>query len=973
MKNLRNCLINKVCALFLMVSFCVVASGQISNNPPPSSPAPNTKPDAPNTSSPSRTNREPLPPPPPPPPPPARRPPVKEPTVDELVDAFFAEVKLVFELISQETAESKKQALLRLDELQKVLNNLKVKKFEAELLGYSGAIYHELGETGKSSMAYHKALSIYREIADKKGEAKTLLRIGSLFRSLGNKQKSFECSELALPLLLEVLDADRKRGDESEIANTLFTIGSIYSRLGKEKEALEFCQEALVLYKKLGDKNAEAEVLTAIGHLHFNSKKLVEAIEYFSRAMTLFNETNNKRGRSELLQYIVFLGFVADYAGKKEKIDTESYKDLLKTFRRIGYNEGTAEALGFVGGIVGMFGNRRESLFFYNEALQIYQSLGNKREEAQHLAILMNIWNELKAPDVSIFYGKQSVNKYQELRLAVSELDKETQKKYLETVQDTYRKLAEILIEDGRFAQAEQVLRMLKEEEYSNFVRRDANEIQTLNERVKLEPAEEEVIKKYKLLADKLGEKGRRFHELELKSKQFSEKGLIFAEAAPKENEELVRLGEELETARDAFQIFLDKELEAEIKKDRKQKVVAQKAAFNMRVFGRGTATLYTVVGEDRYRVILTTPEIQVDGKYEIKAGELNKKVFAFRAALLDRNADPGPAGKELYDIMIKPVERELRASGVNTLLWYLDGVLRYVPLAALSPDGKRYLIEDFQNVVLTSTTSDLQSRISGRNWRVLGLGVSAAGMVDDPTDPAAKISFSALPGTKRELLSIVSDETVGEKGIYAGKRFLDDKFTIENFHESLKPERFNVVHLASHFYLGNNDASSFLLLGNNRILPLSKIKGSSFIKFGGVDLVTLSACNTAFADTSDGSEVDSLADIIQTQGGRSVLATLWPVADESTSLIMSEFYRLRKKYPNLTKAGAIQLAQKAMIDGRLRLLSTDGKDNNAGTTKGAKVYSASGGGAPPFPYDKRKPFAHPYFWSPFVLIGNWK
>jgi CHAT domain-containing protein len=315
---------------------------------------------------------------------------------------------------------------------------------------------------------------------------------------------------------------------------------------------------------------------------------------------------------------------------------------------------------------------------------------------------------------------------------------------------------------------------------------------------------------------------------------------------------------------------------------------------------------------------------------------------------------------------LLKPIEKDLKAANAKTLLWYLDGTLRYIPLAALSPDGNKYLVEDYQNVILTSKTNNLQNQTSSKTQKVLGLGVSLAETVDNPI--LGKIPFPELPGTKRELFSIVSDETTkNEKGILTGKRFLDGAFTDENFKNSLRERKYNIVHIASHFYLGSKDATSFLLLGNGKTLPLSDIKGSSFIQFGGVDLVTLSACNTGFADNSNGAEVDSLADIIQTQGGKSVMATLWAVADESTSLLMSEFYRLRKANPKLTKAEAIQLAQKAMIEGKL-------KAESAGNLKGAEIVGSTNNSTGKlFEFDKDKPFAHPYFWSPFVLIGDWR
>jgi CHAT domain-containing protein len=73
-------------------------------------------------------------------------------------------------------------------------------------------------------------------------------------------------------------------------------------------------------------------------------------------------------------------------------------------------------------------------------------------------------------------------------------------------------------------------------------------------------------------------------------------------------------------------------------------------------------------------------------------------------------------------------------------------------------------------------------------------------------------------------------------------------------------------------------------------------------------------------------------------QGAKTVMATLWPVEDKSTSILMREFYRLRES--GMTKAEALQQAQLVFLNGLLS--SDDGHD-----------------------------FTHPYFWAPFILIGN--
>ena len=135
---------------------------------------------------------------------------------------------------------------------------------------------------------------------------------------------------------------------------------------------------------------------------------------------------------------------------------------------------------------------------------------------------------------------------------------------------------------------------------------------------------------------------------------------------------------------------------------------------------------------------------------------------------------------------------------------------------------------------------------------------------------------------------------------------------------------------------------------------------------FENVELVTLSACNTAFGSDATGKEVDSLATFIELRGAKSIMATLWSVADQSTSLLMSEFYRLHKENPQISKAEAMQKAQIEMIDGKLK---SDG--NPVGCRSG--VFVSGNSEQAKFNCHSKAPFAHPFYWSPFILIGNWR
>lgn len=176
------------------------------------------------------------------------------------------------------------------------------------------------------------------------------------------------------------------------------------------------------------------------------------------------------------------------------------------------------------------------------------------------------------------------------------------------------------------------------------------------------------------------------------------------------------------------------------------------------------------------------------------------------------------------------------------------------------------------------------------------------------------------------------------------------------------------VVHIASHFqFQPGNETDSALLLGDGSLLNLAKIKSLPNV-FGGVELLTLSACNTATGSSgANGTEVEGFGVLAQRQGAKAVVASLWPVSDRSTVALMQEFYRVREAKAGTTKAEALRQAQIKLLRGEAQAAKLEEKDRGLGLKKDASVKQQ------PFTPDPKQPYAHPYYWAPFILIGNWK
>ena len=137
------------------------------------------------------------------------------------------------------------------------------------------------------------------------------------------------------------------------------------------------------------------------------------------------------------------------------------------------------------------------------------------------------------------------------------------------------------------------------------------------------------------------------------------------------------------------------------------------------------TVALYTMVTSDRYRVIVITGSTMVAREYAISDKELNKKVAAFEQVLRDPAQDPKPLAQELYKILMGPVQADLDQAKAETLVWSLDGVLRYVPMAALY-DGKQYVVEKYNTVTITpASIPHLADKPDVSNLSAVAMGIS--------------------------------------------------------------------------------------------------------------------------------------------------------------------------------------------------------------------------------------------------------
>ncbi|MEM9807654.1 MAG: CHAT domain-containing protein, partial [Cyanobacteria bacterium P01_D01_bin.56] len=167
--------------------------------------------------------------------------------------------------------------------------------------------------------------------------------------------------------------------------------------------------------------------------------------------------------------------------------------------------------------------------------------------------------------------------------------------------------------------------------------------------------------------------------------------------------------------------------------------------------------------------------------------------------------------------------------------------------------------------------------------------------------------------------------------------------------------------HIATHakFEPGSPDRS-FLVLGNGEQLAIPEIDTLLQADLENVHLVVLSACETAYGEEgSDGREIAGISSyFLKGNRAQAVMASLWAVNDQSTSVLMQRFYEFLAT-GDLTKAEALQQAQLSLLyseDVQTRLSAM-----RSGAFRTANWEESRGDSA----------IAHPYHWAPFILIGN--
>lgn len=771
-------------------------------------------------------------------------------------------------------------------------------------LKWQAALHSAIGHVDMSSARFNDAIqsfdaagAIWQEIGDPASKAQSLVDKGMALQGLSKYQDAIgffkEAREILVPAIGEI---------SSQVADTYLNEGISLEGLTDYDAALETYDKALQLYSEaLGDDavqiawvtNNVAWVQRRLGNFEASKGAFLQAEPIIATLEGRYSFNHSK--------VAINLGIIEHYLGDQDAAI-----------------RWTMDAMPFIQA------NREITLddqrWAFDTLARAFRAKGDRTR--------------------AIAFAKLAVNAQQSIRSANSALSAGESKELQDEWRWLYQHLADMLIEEGRFTEAQAVLNMEKEQEVFEFLRRDGS-ADLRDTRAILNDSELGEQEKITAIAAFPLSAAQELDRLVAKFRA--------GEASDDDKGRMLLLQKSVQLAVNDFNTQVDAFLASvtdqnqEIYKERLDAVGSYQAL--LETFEDKTAILQVAAIDDATHIFLTLPELTLHRKSDVSKADLSRMTFD---ALVSIEAlDPAANDKlaALYDVLVRPVADTLEEADVRVVMLNLDGFLRYVPFAALY-DGKRYFVEDYAVSLYTTSVQTQFKRGDRAANRSAGFGVTAA-----------HPGFSPLPGVKREIETIFAGDD--KAGVLEGPVELDEDFSETSLQLTLLLQP-SILHIASHFNLipGRED-DSFLLLGDGTHLALSDIRSEQALSFKGIDLVTLSACQTARGGGGDGSEIEGFGATAQLSGASAVMASLWPVADAATARLMGDFYDGMVRQ-NLSKADALRAAQMRMLSGETVVAAADADDERAAQSKQKHKRSDQAG------------FSHPYYWSPFILMGNW-
>jgi tetratricopeptide (TPR) repeat protein len=855
----------------------------------------------------------------------------------------------------------------------------KLPQDEVRILTSLGRLYGRLGQNEKALEYFRKSAEISRTSGDAKGEAGALLEIGSFMGRIGKYAES-------LDYLTQSLSIANKSGNPVDILSAHYQIGSIYLNIGNSNKARDHYEQALHIARETGDKGKEGEVLLEIATIiYYYEGNLIEGLR-------VIREVLDKVPSDDLsitTKAAHHLGFIFMKTGQYEEA-LENYQAVLKNYQRLNDVPNEPMALLNIGIAYYNLGRFDDATRELNASLQLARQINQLEDIWWAEAILGKTLRRAGKPEEAVAHYKKAVEAIEEIYVYTKGLTEEERSAMLGGKIFVYKEYIELLLDlhknypiKGYDREAFIISEKAKSRTFQELMTKAGAQIVFSGDESfkKLIAKEQQWIGEITHLRSLLTQELSRSEKERNKEAAESIRGQL-----GKAEKSLIDLGKEIESK---YPRYADLRRPEPLCVEELQTILKPDETVISYAVGKDKIAAF-VIGEKSFKLI----------EMDIKREELSKFIRRFRRGLEDvteikdlEKFKPDVA-YELYQKIFNPLSLELK--GITKLYISGDDILYTLPFEALVDKAinekafnearerggvylseystLHYLVDTYAFTYLPSV-SVLRSL---RKYEKPGYGkwnkplIAFADPIfsEEERKEEAKVKGNDLKpkGVSQETalsLQILTRSTGGEKlerlkesaqeaeaiskELKSKKEdiYLREKATEENvYRTNLKDSRY--ILFSTHGLLGGDftgvaePALALTLVdnppGRDGFLTMSEVLGLDLNS----ELIILSACNTSGKGDKPGSGEGfvGLTRSFMYAGGKSLLVTHWSVESQAARDLMVGSMELMK-----TKA-----KPEALREAKLKM-----KDS-VRTQK-----------------DGRLSLSHPFFWAPFVLVGEGK
>ncbi|GET35989.1 CHAT domain-containing protein [Microseira wollei] len=790
---------------------------------------------------------------------------------------------------------------------------------ELKRLLEQAAQHTQQGQPRQAIEKLQRVIAISRQFKARELEATALLGIGFNYYNMGQRQQTLDYFKQALLILREL-------GDRLGEAAMLSNIGLVYDDIGQPQEALDYYNQALPILSEVGNRSGKAKTLSSIGLVYHAIGQPQRALEYYNQALRILQEVGDRSGEATTLNNIGGIYKVIEQPQKA----LDYYNQALPIFKEVDDPKGEAATLNNIGAVYDRIGERQKALDYYNQALPIFKKVGNHSGEATTLTNLGTVCAHIGQPQKALEYYNQALPILRKVG------DRSGEATTLSNIggvyRDTNRPSEAITYLEQSTKITLEIRGGLQRENRQKFLQsgiRGGTAIALISFLIDLNQPEKAFewlnlfttadLADYTRLIDAKVTNPQAQQAIDEWKQKNQQRQFLLQQLQNNCSEQLFQQFRALdeETNRQAEDISRRFPEVAELFETKPTDIAQLRASIQA-----GTVVIQPVLLTNIENVpntvaifVLTKDQLSVIKK-PIDPAEFDRLFTQYREQLQnEKDASYIETAGKLYDILIRPVEDKIKAFSPKQLSIIATGKLRYIPFETLYDEQTdQFLIQKYPVNYLTRLSSrSLESNVETFHETSLQKGILALAnpVPRQPQD---------IPGTEEEVKNITQ--------LFPGSEyFLRNDATLEKF--KLQAPRFPFLHLATHGCF-QPEGCKTLGMEANTILFADRqfnIADAALLGLQNTQLLTLSACETAIQANSNGEEIAGVAYVFERAGAKGVMASLWNADDDATKELMTQFYQNLKQ--GMSKGEALQKAKLSQIN------------------------------------------RHPYFWSPFILIGD--